>query len=63
MLVAAEMRTNYNDPTAGRELMDGARPIAPRASWLRTTRRNPRYVRESPPRALADGVTQGIELS
>jgi cellulose synthase operon protein C len=39
MLFAAEMRTNYNDPAAGRDLMEQARPLAPRSAWLRSAAR------------------------
>ncbi|HKB06190.1 MAG TPA: hypothetical protein VKD90_28600 [Gemmataceae bacterium] len=39
LLFAAEMRTNYNEPAAGAKLMDQARPLANRASWLRSAAR------------------------
>jgi tetratricopeptide (TPR) repeat protein len=39
MLFAAEMRTNYNDPAAGRQLLEQARPLATRAAWLRSASR------------------------
>src|SRR5262249_29755905 len=39
LLFAAEMRTNYNDPEAGRQLMEQARPLATRGSWLRSIAR------------------------
>ncbi|HEX3151383.1 MAG TPA: tetratricopeptide repeat protein [Gemmataceae bacterium] len=39
MLFAAEMRTNYNEPTAGQKLLDDARPLATRAAWLRSSAR------------------------
>src|SRR5207245_1739615 len=39
MLFAAEMRANYNDPAAGRKLLEEARPLAARATWLRSAAR------------------------
>ena len=39
MLFAAEMRTNYNDPAAGQKLLDEARPLATRQTWLRSAAR------------------------
>lgn len=39
MLFAAEMRTNYNDPAAGKKLLEDARPLAARPTWLRSTAR------------------------
>src|SRR5262249_40133918 len=39
MLFAAEMRTNYNDPAAGLALLERARPLATRGSWLRCAAR------------------------
>jgi cellulose synthase operon protein C len=39
MLFAAEMRANYNDPAAGLALLEHARPLATRASWLRSAAR------------------------
>jgi len=39
MLFAAEMQTNYNEPAAGQRLLDQARPLAARASWLRSAAR------------------------
>jgi tetratricopeptide (TPR) repeat protein len=39
LLFAAEMRANYNEPAAGRELMERARPLAPAASWQRSAAR------------------------
>jgi tetratricopeptide (TPR) repeat protein len=39
LLFAAEMRTNYNEPAAGAELLEKARPLALRSSWLRSAAR------------------------
>jgi len=39
LLFAAEMRSNYNDPTAGLRLLEQARPLASRPSWLRSAAR------------------------
>src|SRR5262249_40600629 len=39
MLFAGEMRANYNDPAAGLHLLDQARPLATRGSWLRSAAR------------------------
>lgn len=39
MLFAAEMRTNYNDPAAGRKLIDDARPLALGPARLRSIAR------------------------
>ena len=39
LLFAAESKTNYNEPEAGKELMDRAADLAPRASWLRSAAR------------------------
>jgi predicted Zn-dependent protease len=39
LLFAAEMRTNYNDPTLGQRLMDLARPLATRSAWRRSAAR------------------------
>lgn len=39
MLFAGEMKANYNDPDAGRALLDRARPLAARGSWLRSAAR------------------------
>ena len=39
MLFAGEMRANYNDPVAGLTLLDQARPLAARGSWLRSAAR------------------------
>lgn len=39
ILFAAEMKTNYNDSAAGAQLLDQARPLALRATWLRSAAR------------------------
>jgi cellulose synthase operon protein C len=39
LLFAAEMRTNYNEPAAGRQLLDEARRLAAHGSWLRSAAR------------------------
>ena len=39
LLFAAELRTNYNEPKKGLEILQAAAPIATRASWLRAAAR------------------------
>ena len=39
LLFAAESRTNYNEPDAGKELMARAADLAPRPAWLRSAAR------------------------
>ncbi len=39
LLFASEMKTNYNEPAEGRKLLEQARPLATRASWLRSAAR------------------------
>ncbi|MCE9532136.1 MAG: tetratricopeptide repeat protein, partial [Planctomycetes bacterium] len=39
MLFAAEMRTNYNEPEKGLEILESARPLAAKSSWLRAASR------------------------
>jgi len=39
LLFASEMRTNYNEPAEGQALLEQARPLATRSSWLRSAAR------------------------
>jgi tetratricopeptide (TPR) repeat protein len=39
LLFAAEMRTNYNDAAKGADLLEAAKDLAPRSSWLRAAAR------------------------
>jgi tetratricopeptide (TPR) repeat protein len=39
MLFAAEMRAHYNEPEAGKKLLEAAKPIASNSSWLRSAAR------------------------
>ena len=39
LLFAAEMRTNYNEPQTGLELLEAAKSLATRSNWLRSAAR------------------------